>query len=48
MQALESIRVFSRHEDFSRYILGTNGLHILGVPMGFQDFTMHFLDGVLF
>jgi len=27
--------------------LVTNGLCILGVPMGFQDFAMHFLDEVL-
>ncbi len=26
----------------------TYGLCILGVPMGFHDFTMHFLDEVLF
>ncbi len=26
----------------------TNGLHILGVLLGFHDFTMHFLDEVLF
>ncbi len=26
----------------------TNGLHILGVLMGSHDFTMHFLDEVLF
>jgi hypothetical protein len=29
------------------YILLTNGLHILGVPMGSQDFATHFLDEVL-
>jgi hypothetical protein len=28
-------------------ILVTNGLRILGVPMGFQDFAMHFVDEVL-
>ncbi len=27
--------------------LVTNGLRILGVPMGFQDFATHFLDEVL-
>jgi hypothetical protein len=26
------------------YTLVTYGLCILGVPMGFQDFAMHFLD----
>ncbi len=26
----------------------TNGLCILGMPMGFQDFATHFLDEVLF
>jgi len=30
------------------YTLVTNGLHILGVLLGFHDFTMHFLDEVLF
>jgi hypothetical protein len=25
-----------------------DGLHILGVPVGSQDFTMHFLDELLF
>jgi hypothetical protein len=29
------------------YTLVTNGLCILGMPMAFQDFTMHFLDEVL-
>ncbi len=29
------------------YILVTNGLHILGVLIGFQDFITHFLDEVL-
>ncbi len=29
------------------YTLVTYGLHIFGVPMGFQDFAMHFLDEVL-
>ncbi len=29
------------------YTLVTNGLRILGVPMGFQEFAMHFLDEVL-
>jgi len=28
--------------------LVTCGLHIMGVPMGSHDFTMHFLDEVLF
>jgi hypothetical protein len=28
--------------------LVTNGLHILGTPMGSQDFAMHFLDKALF
>jgi hypothetical protein len=28
--------------------LVTYGLHILGVPMGVQDFVTHFLDEVLF
>jgi hypothetical protein len=30
------------------YILITYGLHILGVPMGFQDFAQQFLDETLF
>jgi len=29
-------------------ILVINGLLILGVPMGFQDFSMHFLDETLY
>jgi hypothetical protein len=29
------------------YTLVTNGLCILGVPIGSQDFSMHFLDEVL-
>jgi hypothetical protein len=29
------------------YTLVIDGLHIFGVPMGFQDFAMHFLDEVL-
>jgi hypothetical protein len=29
------------------YTLVIDELHILGVPMGLQDFTMHFLDEVL-
>ncbi len=29
------------------YTLVTNGLCILGVPIGFQDFSMNFLDKVL-
>jgi len=29
-------------------ILVTNGLHILGVPMGSQNFATHFLDEVLY
>jgi hypothetical protein len=28
--------------------LVTNGLHILGVPVGFQDFATQFLDEALF
>jgi len=34
MQALESIRVLSRHKDFSMCTLVTNDLHILGVLVG--------------
>jgi hypothetical protein len=30
------------------YILVINGLRILGVPMGFQDFSVHFLDEALY
>jgi hypothetical protein len=30
------------------YTLVTNGLHILGVQVGFQDFATHFLNEVLF
>jgi hypothetical protein len=29
------------------YTFVTNGLHILGVRVGSQDFATHFLDGVL-
>ncbi len=29
-------------------ILVTNGLHILGLLVGFQNFVMHFLNEVLF
>jgi CBS-domain-containing membrane protein len=30
------------------YTLVTYGLHILVMPMGFQNFAMHFLDEALF
>jgi hypothetical protein len=32
---------------FHGCILIIDGLHILGVPMGFQDFATHYLDEVL-
>jgi hypothetical protein len=43
-----SQRIFSSIEIFQNYILVTNGLHILGVPVGSQNFVMHFLDDVFF
>jgi hypothetical protein len=39
---------FSSIEILQGYILVTNGLHIFGVLMGFQEFVTHFLDEVLF
>jgi hypothetical protein len=32
---------------FHGYTLVTDGLHILGVSMGSQDFATHFLDEIL-
>ncbi len=44
MQALKAFR-----DQFKQgYILVTNGLHILGVLMGSQNFVTHFLDEELF
>jgi len=41
-----SPHIFSSIEIPQYYILVANGLRILGVPMGFQNFVMHFLDDV--
>jgi hypothetical protein len=41
-----SPNIFSSIEIPQYYILVTNGLRILGVPMGSQNFVMHFLDDV--
>jgi hypothetical protein len=43
-----SPNIFSSIEIPQYYILVTNALHILGVPMGSQNFVMHFLDDVFF
>jgi hypothetical protein len=40
-------RIFSSIKNPLNYILVTNDLHILGVPMGFQNFVTHFLNEVL-
>jgi len=42
------LRISPNIEILQDYTLVTNGLRILGVPMGSQDFAMHFLDEVLF
>jgi hypothetical protein len=42
MRALEFIKDFSRHRYSSKLHLVINELHILDVPMGLPDFTMHF------
>jgi hypothetical protein len=47
MQALKSINDLSKHKIPQSSTFVTNGLRILGVLMGFQDFAMHFLDEVL-
>jgi hypothetical protein len=39
--------IFSNIEIIQGCTLVTNGLRILGVPMGFQGFVTHFLDEVL-
>ncbi len=44
---MESIRVHSRYVNSLRMHFGHKWLHILGVPMGFQDFATHFLDETL-
>jgi hypothetical protein len=41
-------RTFSNINIPQGYTFVTDGLHILGVLMGSQDFVMHFLDGALF
>jgi hypothetical protein len=41
-------RFFPSIKIFQDYTLVTNGLRILGVPVGFHEFVMHFLDVVLF
>jgi hypothetical protein len=40
-------RIFPGIEIHQGCILMTYDLRILGVPMGFQDFAMHFLDVAL-
>jgi hypothetical protein len=45
---LESIKVLSKHINFLGLHFGHKWLTHLGVLMGFQDFTTHFLDEVLF
>jgi hypothetical protein len=48
MQALESIRDLFRCVKIPHgFTLVTNGLCILGVLMGSQNFVTHFLDEVL-
>ncbi len=41
-----SPKIFSSIKILQDYILVTNGLHILGVPMGSQNFVMYFLEDV--
>jgi hypothetical protein len=48
MQVLKSIKVLFSIKTSQDYILVTNGLHILGVLVGFKDFGTHFLDEALF
>jgi hypothetical protein len=48
VQVLESIKDLSRHKNSSKLHFGHRWLHILGVPVGFQDFATHFLDEILF
>jgi hypothetical protein len=48
VQALESFKDFFKHRDSSRLHFGHNGLYILGVSMGFQNFVTHILNEVLF
>jgi hypothetical protein len=48
MQALESIKdLFRCVKILHGYTLVINGLRILGVLMGSQNFVTHFLDEVL-
>jgi hypothetical protein len=47
VKALESIGDFFKHRDSQGCTLVTNGLCILGVPMGFENFVTHILDEVL-
>jgi len=42
------LEIFQNLKIFQSYSLVTNGLRILGVPMGSQDFTTHFLNEILF
>jgi hypothetical protein len=42
-----SSRIFLGVKILQDYTLVIFDLHILGVPMGFQNFAMHFLDEVL-
>jgi len=41
-------KIFPNIKKFQGYTLVIDGLHILGVPMGSQDFAMHFWDEILF
>jgi hypothetical protein len=43
-----SSRIFPGIEISQGYTLVVNGLHILGVLVGFKNFATHFLDEVLF
>jgi hypothetical protein len=42
------IKIFITIKKFQGYTLVIDGLCILGVLVGFQDFATHFLDKVLF
>jgi hypothetical protein len=48
MQALEPIQDLSKHRDSLGLHFGHIWVCILGVLVGFKDFTTHFLDEVLF
>ncbi len=49
MQALKSIKDLFKHRNFlGLHFFVTDGLRILGVLVGFQNFVTHFFNGVLF